>query len=208
MNEMSDDDSDKDNVFMSPHKPKAVKQKKKKKLKSEPRVRKIVRNFEFRIDEKEPSRNNLTLIQGYTGYLKDPVFITMMHVRLFDKLKFFTDRLAHIMMDFDESYEHADPPPFIKQTRTLVIEPLREVYRRIASYEEYTLHALSKEALGAALDIGNDKEVLNIVTKMCKTEMYVGTFTYYFEANTIEYDLFFDKNRQFFEFDNSNADDS
>ena len=81
---MADNDSDEDNVFMSPHKPKDMKKKKKKKkLKSEPRVRKIVRNFEFRLDDKEPCRNNTSLIQGYTGHWKDPAYITMMHVCFF-----------------------------------------------------------------------------------------------------------------------------
>ena len=83
-----------------------------------------------------------------------------------------------------------------------------EVYAKIASYDDYTLHALSKEAIGAALDIGNNMELLNIITKMCRTKTYAGTFTYYYEANTVEYDLFFDNKRQFFEFDNSNAEES
>ena len=208
METLNDNNSDEDNVFVSPKKTREVKKvKRRKKSKAEPYVRKIVRNFEYKVDENEPCRNNITLIQGYTGHLIDPAYITMMHVRLFDKLTFFTDRLAHIIMDFEQSYEHADAPPFIDQTKKLVIEPLREAYRRIANYKDVVLHGLSKEAIGAALDIGNDKEVLNIVTKMCRTKTFAGTFTYYYEANTIEYDLFFDNNRQFFEFDNSNAEE-
>ena len=210
MDTIANDNSDDDNVFMpSPKSKDEKKVKRRKKAKSEPRVRKIVRKFEYRLDENEPCRDNVTLIQGYTGHLKDPVYITMMHLRLYEKLKFFVDRLAHIMVDFDQSHEHSTAPVFIRKTNRLVIEPLRqEVYAKIASYDDFTLHALSKEALGAALDIGNNMELLNIVTKMCKTKTYAGTFTYYYEANTVEYDLFFDNQRQFFEFDNSNAEES
>ena len=206
---MEDNDSDKDNVFVSPQKTKEVKTKKRRKTStSVPRVRKIVRNFEYRVDEKEPSRDNLTLIQGYSGHLKDPSFIAMMHLRLYEKLKFFTDRLAHIMEEFSEKCEFAVAPSFIGDTKDLVIDPVREIYGRIGSYDDIVLHALKKEVLGAALDIGNDKEVLNIVMKMCNTKTFSGTFTYYYEANTVEYDLLFDEQRQFFEFDNSNAEDS
>ena len=210
MDTIADDNSDDDNVFMpSPKSKDEKKVKRRKKTKSEPRVRTIVRKFEYRIDDNEPCRDNVTLIQGYTGHLKDPVFITMMHQRLYDKLKFFVDRLAHIMVDFDQSFEHSTAPLFIRNTNNLVIQPLREeVYAKIASYDEYTLHALSKEAIGAALDIGNNMELLNIITKMCRTKTYAGTFTYYYDANTVEYDLFFDNKRQFFEFDNSNAEES
>ena len=81
MDVMADNNSDEDNVFMSPHKTRDDKnKKKKKKSKSEPRVRKSVRHFEHRLDDNEPCCNNLTLIQGFTGHWKDPAYITMMHV--------------------------------------------------------------------------------------------------------------------------------
>ena len=206
-NESDDDD---DNVFVSPKKIRDVKKVKRRKV-SKPisKVRKCVKEFEYGVDNVEQSQNNLTLIQGYIGHLKDPEYVTIMHHRLYKKLKFFTDRLSRIVEHFEQIYEHPEPPSFICETKKFVIDPLRKkVYANIASYDDFVLQAFTKETLGAALDIGNDKELLNIVNNVCRTKTYSGTFTYYYETNTIEYDLFFDGNRQFFDFDKSITDES
>jgi hypothetical protein len=190
------------NVIMLPPKAKIVnKPKKRMKISTVPHVRKIVKTIKYEPPQNDPGRNNLSLIQRDTKHWKDPAYIAMMHTRISDKLEEFLDDLGVVLMEFHESKECEDDPNFITEVKKLVLQPLKSVLNKITEYNDFVFHALSKDAIGTVLDIGNSKEALNIIILLCKTQTYAGTFTYFYDQNHIEYELFFDDKRYYFQLD-------
>ena len=180
---------------------------KKQKTCTVPESKTIVRTIEYKSYKNDPRHNNLSIIQGYTGHWKDPVYIAMMHTRISDKLEIFLEDLGVVLAEFEESQECEEDETFIIKVRKSVLVPLRNALNRITEYNDYVLHALSKEATGVVLNIVNNTNALDIFILLCKTETYAGTFTYYYEDNRIEYDLFFDDERYYFQLNENETDE-
>ena len=180
---------------------------KKQKTCTVPESKTLVRTIEYNPPKNDPRYNNLSIIQGYTGHWKDPVYIAMMHTRISDKLEIFLEDLGVVLAEIEESQECEEDQTFIVKVKNLVLVPLRKALNRITEYDDYVLHALSKEATGVVLDIAKNTNALDIVIFLCKTETYAGTFTYYYEDNRIEYNLFFDDERYYFLLNQNETDE-
>ena len=175
---------DEDSEEKEPAKEYVTRAKKKARETTTPRGKRKEESVSFVVSDKEPGRNNVHLIQGYTGHLKDPVYIKMMHARLNVKLKVLTDSLIHMTEKFS-NIENRVEPDAIHKIRRKVIEPLCKVQERIEKLQDCLILSLKKDALGAALDIGNDKGILELVSKICNTKQYTGRYTYLYDTNTV-----------------------
>ena len=169
-----------------------------KKQKRDPSYKEDTETFEYVLESHEKKRDNVTYIQGYTGHLKDPVYIKLMHGRLNFKLKQFVINMNHIMNKLAQCYEDDEEPPFIAQVKRLVIKPLHDIQKKIAKFNDLLIHVLAIESISRELHIHDNEDVVNIIQKMCLTETFDARLSYNNETGHVEFELNFDNKEYLF----------
>ena len=168
-----------------------------KKQKRDPSYKEDTETFEYVLGHHDKNRDNVTYIQGYTGHLRDPVYITLMHRRLNRKLKQFVTNMNHIMEQLAESYIDNEEPTLIAQLKRLVIKPLHDIQKKIASFNDLLIHILAIESIARELHIHDNEDVVKIIHRMCLTQDFDARLTYY-ETRHIEFELNFDNEEYVF----------
>ena len=176
-----------------------------KKQKRDPSYKEDMETFEYVLEPHENKRDNVTYIQGYTGHLRDPVYIKLMHRRLNYKLKVFVINMNHIIEKLSECYEDDGVPPFIAQLKRFLIKPLHDIQKKIASFNDILIHLLAVESIARELHIVDNEDVVNIIHRMCLTQNFDVGLSYNNETCQVEFELNFDNKEYLFKNLNNNA---
>ena len=176
-----------------------------KKHKRDPSYKEDVETFEYVLKDNDKNRDNVTYIQGYTGHLRDPVYIKLMHRRLNFKLKLFVTNMNHIIEKLSEAYEDKEKPPFISQLKRMLIKPLHDIQKKISSYNDVLIHLQTVESIARELHIHDNEDVVNIVQRMCLTQNFDARLAYNNETSQVQFELNFDNTEYLFKNLNTNT---
>ena len=176
-----------------------------KKQKRDPSYKEDVETFSYVLKDHDNNRDNVTYIQGYTGHLRDPVYIKLMHCRLNFKLKLFVTNMNSIMEQLAESYKDNEDPPFITQLKWLLIKPLHDIQKKISSFNDVLIHLQTVESIARCLHIHDNEDVVNIIHRMCLTQNFDARLAYNNETSQVQFELNFDNTEYLFKILNTNT---
>ena len=148
-------------------------------------------------------RGKVTHIMGYTDLWFDKIYIKMMHECLVDKMDSFSTRFERILDEFEIEAPEDEVPKFIKRARRFLEGPLLYARRAILAYDKIVIHVLSKDGVGAVINVSNCATILDFITNMCNCQSYVAIANYRYASNECMLEIAFDGVVTYYNFDNS-----
>ena len=148
-------------------------------------------------------RGNVAHIMGYTDLWFDKIYIKMMHECLVDQIDFISRTLNRILDEFEIEAPEDDVPKFIKRARRFLEGPLLSARRNILAYKKIVLHVLSNDGIGAVVNVSNCATIVDFVTKLCRSESFVGIAHYSYASNEAALEVNFDGEVSYYTFDNT-----
>ena len=142
-------------------------------------------------------------IMGYTDTWFDKKYIKLMHECLVDQIDFISRTFNKILNEFEIEAPDEEVPEFIKRARRFLKGPLLSARRNILAYDKIVLHVLSDEGIAAVINVSNCETTLDFVTKLCRSDSFVGTAHYSYASNEATLEVNFDGEISYYTFDNT-----